>query len=77
MVEVQLITCPHCKGDALAGSQRLRLDGQLGCVHCGEPFNLGSAQVKTMTFDPELGGSAWGGFTRERRQRGRPLLSKP
>src|SRR5262245_19617847 len=76
MVEVKLLTCPHCQCDAFAGSHRLRCDGRLGCIHCGEPFDMGSATVKTLTLHSEKEERAWGGQTRERRQQGRSLLPR-
>jgi hypothetical protein len=77
MVEVQIIACPHCGQEALAGSQRLRLDGRLGCVHCEHAFDLRAAKVRTIALHSEAGTVAWGGRTRERRRQGRVERDEP
>ena len=71
MIEAQVITCPHCKKEALAGSHRLGLDGQLGCIHCSQGFDRNAAEVRTITFKGETGTVYWGGGTQERRRNGR------
>jgi hypothetical protein len=70
MVVAQVITCPHCGEDALAGSHRLQSDGRLGCIHCAMPFDRAVAKIASISLIAESG-VAWGGQSRERRLHGR------